>query len=80
MEQLSFDFSKRLELGDEVKVVSMKKGLKADIETEIYLSEYGGKKGKLVEIHRNSNPICFEVEFGGKLRNGIFYEHEIEKI
>lgn len=83
VEQLTLDFteaeekvfSRRLELGATVKVKRPSVG--ADCETEHYLTVYGGKTGKLVNILKGATAVSFEVEFNGSLRNGIFKESEL---
>jgi hypothetical protein len=78
-EQLSFDFEwNRMEVGDRVEVIAHPEDSQ-DVETQSYLNTYAGRKGKLIAILKESNPVAFEVEFESG-RNGIFYENEIEKI
>lgn len=66
-------------VGDTVKVVAKAKEAK-DVETQGYLSIYEGKTGKLIRINEKSNPTCYEVDFGGNIKYGLFYAEQIKSI
>ena len=69
-----------LHIGDTVKVIAKADDEHNDVETSGYLSIYEGKTGKLIRINEKSNPICYEVDFGGNVKYGLFYAEQIKSI
>ena len=61
------------ELRDFVEIIHTEN--KTDPSDELYVAEFLGKKGTIVEIEEKSNPISYWVDFGKS--KGIFYASDM---
>ncbi|WP_209124464.1 hypothetical protein [Alkalihalobacillus sp. BA299] len=66
----------QFQVKDFVEIIRTKN--KVDPSDELYVSEFIGKKGTIVEIEKKSNPIAYWVDFGKS--RGIFYASDMRFI